>query len=161
MHLMAKASAFFLLTLAACEVVPEYPKQPEISYASAFFQEMPQTDYIYLSFNYKDGDGDLGLNDEEMRTLDSASRFNIFPVLYRKVGNTYLELKEFSYNGTFPRLRQSLVAGPIEGSLQYRLGSFNFFNEDSSIAKIRVYIRDRAGNKSNVIETPPFPVVYR
>jgi hypothetical protein len=24
-----------------------------------------------------------------------------------------------------------------------------------------VYIRDRAGNKSNVIETPPFPVVYR
>lgn len=152
------AGTFFLY---ACETIPEYPNQPAISYASAYFQELPQTDYIYLSFSFKDGDGDLGLNSGDLGTLDSLSRFNIFPVLYRKNGDQYEELKEISYAGTFPRLRESLVAGPIEGTLQYKLGSFNFFNEDSSIAKIRVYIRDRAGNKSNVIETPPFPVIYR
>lgn len=158
---MGKGFIGIMLLLAACETIPEYPKQPEISYATANFQDLPQTDYIYLSFNYKDGDGDLGMDDADLVGLDSASKFNIFPVLYRKVGNEYRELKEISYSGTFPRLRQSLVAGPIEGSLQYRLGSFNFFNEDSSIAKIKVYIRDRAGNQSNVIETPPFPVVYK
>ena len=150
-----------LLALSACQSVPEYPAVPSISYGSAYFKEFPQTDYIFLSVNFKDGDGDLGLNSEDLPALDSASRFNIFPVLYRKNGDQYEELKEISYHGTFPRLRESTVSGPIEGTLQYKLGSLNFFNEDSSIAKIRVYIRDRAGNLSNVIETPPFPVVYR
>jgi hypothetical protein len=150
-----------LFLLFSCETIPEYPAQPSISYAAAYFQELPQTDYIYLSFNFKDGDGDLGLNSEDLNGLDSAARFNIFPVLYRKNGGEYQELKEISYNGTFPRLRESLVSGPIEGTLQYKLGSFNFFNEDSSIAKIKVFIRDRAGNLSNVIETAPFPVIYK
>ena len=149
------------LCLAACQTIPEFPSIPSISYGSAYFQEFPQTDYIFLSVNFKDGDGDLGLNSEDLPALDSANRFNIFPVLYRKNGDKYEELKEISYSGTFPRLRESTVAGPIEGSLQYKLGSLNFFNEDSSIAKIRVYIKDRAGNISNVIETPPFPVVYK
>lgn len=147
--------------MVSCETVPEYPSKPSISYASAYFQDLPQTDYIYLSFSFKDGDGDLGLNTSDLGSLDSASRFNIFPVLFRKNGEQYEELKNISYNGTFPRLRESLVAGPIEGTLQYKLGSFNFFNEDSSIAKIKVCIRDRAGNLSNVIETPPFPVIYK
>jgi hypothetical protein len=162
MRHLEKLLFFPLMILAgACETVPEYPTQPSISYGSAYFKEMPQTDYIYLSLNFKDGDGDLGLNSEELAALDSADRFNIFPVLYRKNGDQYEEMKEISYAGTFPRLRESLVTGPIEGTIQYKLGSLNFFNEDSSIAKIRVYIRDRAGNSSNVIETAPFPVVYK
>jgi hypothetical protein len=39
--------------------------------------------------------------------------------------------------------------------------SFYFFGQDSTIAKVRVFIQDRALNRSNVIETPPFPVVNR
>jgi hypothetical protein len=151
----------FCLLLAACQTIPEYPAIPSISYGSAYFQEFPQTDYIFLSVNFKDGDGDLGLDSEDLPSRDSADRFNIFPVLLRKNGDTYDTLREISYAGTFPRLRESSVAGPIEGTLQYKLGSLNFFNEDSSIAKIRIYIRDRAGNTSNIIETPPFPVVYK
>lgn len=152
--------------MAACQTIPEYPAIPSISYGSAYFQEFPQTDYIFLSVNFKDGDGDLGLNSEDLLSRIPADHFNIFPVLFLKNGDKYEEWKDpsnldFSYNGTFPRLRESTVSGAIEGTLQYKLGSLNFFNQDSSIVKIRVYIRDRAGNTSNVIETPPFPVVYK
>lgn len=152
------ALAFFAM---ACQTIPDYPVQPYISYGSAYFKELPQTDYIYLSINFKDGDGDLGLNSEDIALLDSADRYNIFPVLFRKVGDKYEEFKLVSYGGRFPRLRESAQSGPIEGTLQYKLGSLNFFNEDSSIVKIRVYIRDRAGHVSNTIETAPFPVVYK
>ena len=92
--------------------------------------------------------------------IGSVNSINLELYLYNDESKK-MELKEISYAGTFPRLRESTVAGPIEGTLQYKLGSLNFFNEDSSIAKIRVYIRDRAGNTSNVIETPPFPVIYK
>jgi hypothetical protein len=43
----------------------------------------------------------------------------------------------------------------------YQISSFNFFGEDSSIVKIKVHIQDRALHKSNIIETPPFPVIYQ
>ncbi len=147
--------------MAACQTIPEYPAIPSISYGSAYFQEFPQTDYIFLSVNFKDGDGDLGLDEGDTSGIAPPDRFNVFPVLFRKNGDIYEEVNYVSYAGTFPRLRESTVTGPIEGTLQYKLGSLNFFNEDSSIVKIRVYIRDRAGNTSNVIETPPFPVVYK
>jgi len=161
---MPKLRFHFLIPLClllACQTIPEYPAVPSISYGSAYFQEFPQTDYIFLSVNFKDGDGDLGLDESDTSGIAPLNRFNIFPVLFRKNGDIYQEVNYVSYAGTFPRLRESTVTGPIEGTLQYKLGSLNFFNEDSSIAKIRVYIKDRAGNTSNIIETPPFPVIYK
>jgi len=169
---------FFLVLIvfgfSGCLSAPEFPNAPSISFNSAFFQDEDETDYIYLSINYKDGDGDLGLDKEDLlispftATVDSAgiikpnrNHFNIFPVLLRKVGNVYQEITVARYDGIFPKLRDSKLKGPIEGTLLYKLGSRNFFGEDSSVAKIRVYIQDRALNRSNVIETPPFPVIYR
>jgi hypothetical protein len=164
-----------LVSMAGCFPIPEFPEEPSITFNSAYFQEEPQTDYIYLTLNYKDGDGDLGLNKEDLTSppftefIDSAgkqvlniNRFNIFPVLLRKTGENYIEVTAANYDGIFPRLRdEGFKKGPIEGTIQYKLGSLNFFGQDSSIAKIKVYIQDRKLNKSNIIETPPFPVVYR
>jgi hypothetical protein len=163
-----------LASFGGCYSVPEYPETPSISFNSVRFEETNSTDYIYLSLNYKDGDGDLGLDQADLsdpRFADSIvvngvkvpnpNQFNIFPLLLRKEGEEYVPVTVASYNGIFPRLREFKSKGPIEGTLQYRLGSINFFNEDSSIAKIRVYIQDRNFNISNTIETPPFPVVYK
>jgi hypothetical protein len=163
------------LGFSSCFTVPEFPLAPSISLNNVYFQEEPQTDYIYLTINYKDGDGDLGLNKEDLTVppfteyFDSAgirvrnpNHFNIFPVLLKKNGEIYQEVKVANYDGIFPRLREAnFKKGPIEGTLLYKLGSLNFFGQDSSIAKVRVYIQDRNLNKSNIIETPPFPVIYR
>ncbi len=166
---------FLMLVWAGgCQTVPEYPLAPSISFESVYFQELPQTDYIYLSINYKDGDGDLGLSNDDISAppftefIDSAGKqvrnpnhYNIFPVLYRKNGERYDSVLVGGYDGIFPRLREGDQKGPIEGTILYKLGSVNFFGEDSSIAKVKVYIQDRALRKSNVVETPPFPVIYR
>jgi len=175
---MRRAFLYFLIFaffgFSGCFSVPEFPIRPSISLNSVYFQEEPQTDYIYLTINYKDGDGDLGLNKEDLTVppytefVDSAgvqirniNHSNIFPVLLRKIGDKYVEINAANYSGIFPRLRENKLKGPIEGTLLYKLGSLNFFGEDTSIAKIRVYIQDRNLNKSNIIETPPFPVVYK
>jgi hypothetical protein len=159
---------------SGCYSVPEYPVVPSISFNSVRFEETNSTDFIYLSLNFKDGDGDLGLDQSDLsdpRFADSVevnglkvpnpNRFNIFPVLLRKEGDEYVPSPNADFNGFFPRLREFKSRGPIEGVLQYKLASLNFFNQDSSIAKVRVFIQDRQLNKSNIVETPPFPVVYK
>jgi len=174
---MSKISipVLFLIYLffAGCQNIPVYPEKPSISFGSVFFRDESPTDFIYLTLNFKDGDGDLGLSSTDIlnspftELIDSSgiqirnpNRFNIFPVLYRKEGNEYLAVPGGGFDGIFPRLRSTEEKGPIEGSILYKLPSINFFGEDSSIAKIKVFIQDRALNKSNVIETPPFPVIY-
>ncbi len=164
-----------LLWFAGCQTVPEYPVVPSISFNSVYFKELPGSDIIYLTINYKDGDGDLGLSNDDLNTppffgdsvivngkkIRNANRFNIFPVFYRKNGNRYDSVLANDFDGYFPRLQEGDIKGPIEGSILYQISSFNFFGEDSSIVKIKVHIQDRALHKSNTIETPPFPVVYQ
>jgi hypothetical protein len=170
MKYLASGLFLFLLSFTSCLTVPEYPSAPSISFGSVYFQDQSPIDYIYLTVSFKDGDGDLGLSNTDIQnppfqefindSIRNPNHYNIFPVLFRKNGSDYDSIP-LSFDGIFPRLREGAEAGPIEGSITYKLGSFNFFGEDSSIAKIRVYIQDRALNKSNRIETPPFPVVYR
>jgi hypothetical protein len=92
-----------LIWFSGCQTVPEYPVVPSISFNSVYFKELPGSDIIYLTINYKDGDGDLGLSNDDLNTppffgdsitvngkkIRNANRFNIFPVFYRKNGNKY------------------------------------------------------------------------
>lgn len=163
-----------MLAFQACVEIPDYPIVPSISFNSVEFVDgTPNISYINMTLNYKDGDGDLGLNNADLQNppfteyIDSAgiqvlnpNSFNIFVYLFRKEGERYDSLK-VNYRGTFPRLRDDERNGPIEGILQYRMESFSFFGGENSMAKLKVYIQDRKLNKSNVIETPPFQVIFR
>ena len=160
-----------VVALGGCSETPEFSTTPVISFNSVYFKDESPIDYIYLTINYKDGDGDLGLSNDDLlqypfQTLnpdssENVNHYNIFPVLYRKNGDSYEAVLPEGYRGIFPRLRENDRKAPIEGTIQYKLGSFNFFNEDSSVAKIKVSIQDRALHKSNEIETPLFPVIYK
>jgi len=64
-----------------------------------------------------------------------------------------------SFNGRFPVL-SDLNDRPLEGTLRYGMTSSGFlflFRNDT--LKLRVRIKDRALNPSNVIETPPFTLL--
>jgi hypothetical protein len=173
---MWKPYFFFYLvfiSFSGCYSVPEYPEVPSISFNSVRFEKGQEVQYIYLVLNYKDGDGDLGLDLADLddskfadsivvdgQKIENPNQFNIFPQLLEKIGEDYVPVLRAKFDGRFPRLREFKAKGPIEGTLQYGLPSRNFFNGDSTIAKVRVYIQDRNLNKSNVVETPPFPVAY-
>jgi hypothetical protein len=72
--------------------------------------------------------------------------------------------KEFDYpgcggtfDGRFPILYKEKPGAPLEGKIRYAIGStgFKLFFSIKTL-KLRVQIKDRALNKSNVIETPEF-----
>ncbi len=60
-----------------------------------------------------------------------------------------------SFDGRFPVLADH--SGPLEGTLRYGMVSLGILNIFSiKVMKLRVQIKDRALNKSNVMETPEF-----
>lgn len=72
--------------------------------------------------------------------------------------------KEFNYplcggtfDGRFPILFTDKPGSPLEGNLKYSMGSLGFKALFSiKTLKLRIQIKDRALNKSNIIETPEF-----
>ncbi|GAB3341216.1 hypothetical protein GCM10027429_29290 [Marivirga atlantica] len=90
--------------------------------------------------------------------------YNIFIDMYYKPTNDS-EFIKFdwegppyyqSFNGRFPILNTEDYERPLNGELSYELKSSGFSSvfRDSEV-KIETYILDRAGNKSNVIQSDP------
>lgn len=62
-----------------------------------------------------------------------------------------------SFDGRFPILFKDKPGSPLEGNLKYSMGSLGFKALFSiKTLKLRIQIKDRALNKSNIIETPEF-----
>jgi hypothetical protein len=62
-----------------------------------------------------------------------------------------------SFDGRFPILFKDQPGAPLEGKIRYGMGSIGFKILFSiKTLKLRIQIKDRALNKSNIIETPEF-----
>jgi len=46
----------------SCRELPEYPVTPSIEYKSVFYRETDTTNLLTIEIDFRDGDGDLGLN---------------------------------------------------------------------------------------------------
>jgi hypothetical protein len=166
-----------LIWFAGCQTIPEFPVVPSISFNSVSFKDFPGSnpDIIYLTINYKDGDGDLGLSDDDLKVspylndsiiangqkIRNEDHYNLYLDFFRKEDNEYKSVNVDGSDGIFPRLQEIDAKGPIEGTILYQIKSLYFFKSDSSIVKIKVHIQDRALHKSNTIETPPFSVINK
>ena len=133
--------AVSFLGITACFKTPEYPIEPVIkfvSYSTVQPYIIPDTGNIRISFT--DGDGDLG----KLRNNDSGSLSR--PIIPQK-GTT------------------KAISGTIDIKLAGSSG-IGLFDESSCLLYqhpydtliFEIYIKDRAGNKSNVITTPPLVV---
>jgi hypothetical protein len=159
--------------ILSCKKKEIYPETPQVEFKSAFFiQDQLGIDSIMvLSFTFKDGDGDLGLNQS-----DTIAPFNAVTDSTGKSLNPYYNNIHFGYeeriNGEF-----KFVTNPfnvfdtlnyayrfenispdgrhkaIRGDIEVKIGPNQYPNAGDT-CRYKFFIYDRALHKSNLAETP-------
>jgi hypothetical protein len=115
----------------------EVYKENNIVKDTLYFELNPDYNNITVEFLVKNPDGTF-------TEFDWKEAFN-----YPNCG--------ISFDGRFPILYKDQPGAPLEGIIRYGMGSIGFkILFSTKTLKLRVEIKDRALNKSNVIDTPEF-----
>ncbi|GAB3505168.1 hypothetical protein [Emticicia fontis] len=111
-------------------------------------------DSVIMTIHFQDGDGDLGLNEDEKKAAVEKQDFNYIVRIFRQKKGAFQEVtQEVPYSGFFQRMKADNKKGPIEGTLDYSIVYFQDFVPKKDSLKYQITIKDRAGNVSNTIET--------
>lgn len=164
------------LGLTSCLNEPSYPNTPEIGFQSISLRRFTVAnstvpiDSVYITVNFQDGDGDLGLNTTEAQTAPYGSK-NLAAVNYintafiknpnrggqfdsARLFYNYLPKRDlyslFDHLSPTTDNRKSPLRGTLTRAYGFYLGSPYLPNQE---IKFRVSIYDRALNHSNEIET--------
>jgi len=141
----------------SCVKPPDYPIEPEIEFAGLSKNQMLQdefnTDSTFVLLTFTDGDGDLGHNDSlnifvtDKRDNFLAAQYRIpfIPVAGANNGlSGDITLTLFTTCCTFPNGQ-----APCTPSEEFPTDEVTY----------EIYIVDRAGHKSNVVETTPITLL--
>lgn len=173
-----------LMSLTGCPSEPEWPVTPFISFQSAELISKDR-DTVVTTIRFRDGDGDLGLNTEDLNGLFADTNpngtvnlnsYNFWIDIFRKLPTierwdsispvVLSSGREFiGFYGRFPRLSDNTKPAPLEGSISHKISAAGGFPIPSSVQfadfKFRIRILDRSRNRSNRIETTPIRIRRR
>lgn len=153
--------------LFSCETEePEFPIEPELTFKSyEFFREEDEfgeiNDFYELTLEYVDGDGDIGIEDDEETLGESDIQHVLFVDYFEKQRSG--EFKAVSCAlGTPPETKKWRlpVITPvgnnkaIRGEMRVKISPCVTPRDTVKYLKFSMYIYDRALHKSNVIESP-------
>lgn len=152
-----------VFALSSCYKEPEFSFTPAIEFDSITKDIRldqftgAKKDSIIVSVKFRDGDGDLGFNAEEIGSKVSQTDYNFVVKSFRKTKGIFAQFNTFeTLSGFYPRLKTDDKIGPIEGKLSYRIEiETAFWPVKRDTVKFEIYIKDRAGNRSNAVETTP------
>jgi hypothetical protein len=170
--------------LTSCLHEPSYPDTPEISFESIRLQRFTVAnstvpiDSVYITINFQDGDGDLGLNSVEAQTAPYGSKdvaaVNYINTAFIKNANNggrfdsartfynYLPKRDlyslFDHLSPTTDSRKSPLRGRLTRAYGFYLGSPYLPGQE---IKFRVSIYDRALHHSNEIETTSLVIAPR
>lgn len=153
--------AFAVFVLTACRPHEKYDVVPEIEFISLekITEEGNDKD-VRLAFKFKDGDGDIGLDEDDLYyPFDTSSIFyyNCFISYYEKQNGEFVEVElPLTLNMRIPRLSKE-VSESIEGEIYLDLYAVNPFSRYDTIC-YELFIVDRSLNYSNVIVTSEYVV---
>jgi len=143
--------------IEGCKKLPHYSDVPQIEFSGFEIYRnhynvlsLSYEDSVIIKLKFKDGDGDLGLDEEDKKT-DTLPNFVMQS--YVKVNSVFVD--SVKYTGQFQPLTLSAkqIKGPIEGELRYvQRFSYADFNTNDTL-KFDIHIKDRAGNISNIVTT--------
>ncbi len=132
--------AAIMILVASCVKPPEYPVEPFIEFVNMSGNEFDalDEDSLSITFYFEDGDGDLGSEDsinmfwEDSRALGSPNQFKI----------PFIELQGNS----------KAISGNVTAYIP--IGVCYDFSSVIETYHYNIYIKDRAGNVSNILNTP-------
>ena len=149
-----------LVCLQSCYQEPEFSLVPEITYRSIEKEIRvdqftgANKDSVIITLDFRDGDGDLGLNETEKAAAELRGDYNYVVRVFRKRRGVFQEFSPgIPYSGYFPQLRTDGRLGPIEAVLSYSIDFPHPFTPRRDSLKFEIYIKDLAGNVSNTVET--------
>ena len=128
----------FVISLIACEKEDATHFFPEIVFES-ISPPTPQeySDSIVIVISYSDRDGNLGENNPDVHNLFVQDNRNDIEYKYR-----------------IPELSPSGSVISIQGTFTIKINGTGITDESSSQkVNYNIYVKDRAGNKSNTITT--------
>ncbi len=147
------------LLMSGCDNSQPFPDTPEITFVSVTPSEIAQlSGDVKVVFHYQDGDGDLGDD-------GSGSEFaqkTIFITDTRDIMPDSLATSSYKIANLTPDTRKPSIQGEMEVSLLAPfhctfLGGGSGCNDNE--VTFEIYIRDRAGNVSNVIRSNPVTIL--
>ncbi|MCS7018716.1 MAG: hypothetical protein RMJ87_01255 [Cytophagales bacterium] len=168
-------ACFCVVVLSGCFREPDYSVVPEIAFQNIVVRpaRFPQTDSIAIFITYRDGDGDLGLSDQDINppfnitnSDGTPNRFyyNYWINIFKKERGRFVRVvftdPSVTLNGRFPRLNNLPSRTAIEGSLRYGFNLFYAFADAyrprisrGDTVRFEVQLVDRQLNLSNIVQT--------
>ena len=151
-----------LLSSLSCKKIESLPEIPSISFNSFILKDTTITDLLgnegkigELTFDFEDGDGDIGLTQPDSLSVDSTN-FNLFFTLFGKIDGEFIEVSENDLepplNYRIPYIEKEGQNKTLIGEIQVDFRYYHTFEYDT--IKYSFFIVDRALHKSNVETTP-------
>lgn len=146
----------FIIGLEQCEKTIEFPETPSIEYkAFRFYSDTDALGNVYLvgqlEFDFKDGDGDIGLNQPDTSITADSMKYNLFLSLYDYQEGVFVKIEELdALQYRMPFIEQQGQTQFLEGTVTVDL-EYKVINYDTIFYTF--YIMDRAYNRSNTDTT--------
>ncbi|HIP37424.1 MAG TPA: hypothetical protein EYG85_11280 [Crocinitomix sp.] len=151
---------FILITVSSCFKKEEYPIEPKITFDNFIIIG----DSATLSFNFTDGDGDIGLAPSDTLAPynpNSEFYYNIYLHYYEKddsqgwIEGTDIQGDPLIFKYRIKPIEFKGKSKGIKGVIEIDMGTlyYNIFSNQSDTIKYSIQLIDRALNKSNLIYT--------
>jgi len=151
---------FSAFIVASCIDAPSFDDVPAISNPQVFLTSNPvsgapgATDTVQLVFDFSDGDGDIGYDQDDSTNIPPPHVFLTFQE-FDSTFNQYT-IPYVPSNGGVPD-----ITGTVTITILAQTGTFLgscLSNPQVNTASYSIYIKDRAGNSSNVISFDPINI---
>ena len=154
----------FLISILfpTCREKEEYPPIPQLEFVNFIsYRTQDDIDSLGILFiSYTDGDGDLGVLPGDTRTINFFVSYWVMDNGVLEVGTRYNpttgEIDTINFNARIPMLAPEYYTSWIKGQIEDTINPLSDPTSQKALDTImfEAWVIDRAGNQSNVVQTP-------
>ena len=158
-----KIVSLFALSFALISCLPndDFPIEPRLVYKGLSLTDTVDgfTPLGYAHLRFTDGDGNIGMNEDEQFQYDTVMNRNLFVIPYKKIDGEFILAEVAITNHVQIKPRLSNSEDPLEGDIDVGLSLPSKTFQDTGqtvILRWEIFLVDRDKNKSNVITTEEY-----